>query len=150
MAFWGVLGTSWRRLVGFLGASWESWGRLGSQNPPQDAPKSKPRRSKTVLKLKVVFRSLFWEQHREFLEPTFRILGRLRRQVEAKLGPSWRPNREKIDPEINQNFEVISRSIFGVAPEFLRPKLSDFGPSWAPCWSQVGAKLAPKSEKSRF
>ena len=77
-------------MLGVLGVS---WGGPGSQNPPQDAPKSRPRRSKTVLKWKVVFRTPFWE----------------------------------------------------LPPRVFRRHFSDFGPSWASSWGQVGAKNRKKS-----
>ena len=51
------------------------------------------------------------------------VLGRLGRDFGAKMG-------SKINPNHDQNFEIISRSIFGAAPESLGPTCSDVGPSW--------------------
>ena len=65
-----------------------------------------------------------------------RVLGRFGGDFGAKLGPRWRPNRQKIDPRSDQNFEVISRSIFGATQESLRRHFLDSAPSWAPCISK--------------
>ena len=82
---WALLGGSWAilgclgRLLDDLGLSWTalvrsraalerswapSWSQVGrqeAQSRPQDPPKSKPRRYKTMLTYKKLFRSPFWE-----------------------------------------------------------------------------------------
>ena len=59
------------------------------------------------------------------LRPSWAVLGRLGRDVDAKIGP-------KIEPKTNQKFEFVSRSGFGMTPESLELTCFDFGPSWAP------------------
>ena len=96
---WALLGGSWAilgclgRLLDDLGLSWTAlvrsraalerswapcWSQVGpqeAQSRPQDPPKSKPRRYKTMLTYKKLFRTPSWELRDEFLEPSCRKLG---------------------------------------------------------------------------
>ena len=104
---WAVFGRSWAALERSWAPSWSQDGPQEAQSRPQDPPKLRPRRSKTVLKWRVVFRTVLWELRQNSWDPNFRILGRLGPQVGAKLGLSWDQKSKKIDPEIDQNFDVF-------------------------------------------
>ena len=112
----GVLGTSWGRLGVFrsswvpksspravLEATWAvlvaSWGRLGRVLGRLGA-------AWTPSWGQVAVSGASWGR-------LGRVLGRFGGDFGAKLGPRWRPNREKIDPKIDKKIEVISRLIFG-------------------------------------
>ena len=72
---WALLGCSWAALDRSWAPSWSQDGRQEAQSRPQDPPKSKPRRYKTMLTYKKLFRSPFWELHRSFWRPFCRMLG---------------------------------------------------------------------------
>ena len=72
---WATLGRSWAALERSWAPSWSQLGPQEAQSRPQDPPKSKPRRYKTMLTYKKLFRSPFWELRRSFWRPFCRMLG---------------------------------------------------------------------------
>ena len=86
---WAVLGTLGRllgylgRLLGALGRllerswapSWSQDGAQEAQSRPQDPPISTPRRYKTMLTYKKLFRTPSWEHRESFWRPPCRKLG---------------------------------------------------------------------------
>ena len=72
---WAAFGHSWAALERSWAPSWSQDGRQEAQSRPQDPPKSKPRRYKTMLTYKKLFRSPFWELHRSYWRQFCRMLG---------------------------------------------------------------------------
>ena len=72
---WALLGCSWAALERSWAPSWSQDGRQEAQRRPLDLPKSKPRRCKTMLTYKKLFRTPSWELQVKVLGPSCRKLG---------------------------------------------------------------------------
>ena len=81
---WAAFGHSWAALESSWAPSWSQDGRQEAQSRPQDPPKSKPRRYKTMLTCQKLFRTPFWELRDEFWSHLVGSWARLGRRNSGK------------------------------------------------------------------